>query len=103
MSSSELVSKLSIRARQAIGAIALHEYCAKFGVLTQEIRMLVDHQFSVLIAHHLPSWEAEGARLPINGRGDPLPADIEDFNPSKNSGLLKMIDFSTEIGLSSIV
>lgn len=91
---------MSTRELQAYGAACLAKYCAAKGVQSPPVEELIEHLLLLMTSSSLPAWEAAGCALEMTGRGDPLPASLEQLLPSGNlEELDDLVESVVEIGL----
>lgn len=88
------------RQKQAVGALALLRFCEEYSIHYKGIKELIDHLFQILISDDLPNWEAEGLKLEIIGRGEPLPKKLDSIlNLKIVEDFYRLIDNVIEIGI----
>ncbi len=51
---------VSIRQKQAYGAVCLSAFCKQFGAVHSALAALINHLFHILRAERLSDWEEEG-------------------------------------------
>ena len=94
---------LSIRARQALGAAVVEEFCHNARIQDRDVDAFVTHLWGLACAANLPKWEKEGNALAITGLGDPLPrALVARIGPSLAARLAGVLDLACEISMSQI-
>lgn len=94
------LSKLSLRERQVYASECLRRYCEIKRISHCSIIELLNHLESITGSESLAKWDAHGAMLPLNGRGDPLPEDLEstlsEFNKQE---FVTLVDSVVEVGI----
>ena len=84
---------------QAYGAACLWAFCREHGLDVPSVAELVLHLASVLTEPNLPQWEANGGRLQLPGRGDPLPVELTRQAGPSAADFEKLLHSVVEIGL----
>lgn len=86
---------------QVKGAYCLEAFCRHHGIHHPAVEQLTAHLLSIAHqADNLPAWEEAGQRLPLNGRGDPWPADVDEAVPARlRADFRKLVHDTVEIGL----
>lgn len=109
MESSELfllrrtISAISIRGRQAIGAVYFHMYCAHFKIKHPYIDNFVTHMFDLALTENIIEWEKAGPELVLTGLGYSLPIEISCLLRSENRREFEMLtQHVTEIGYGDL-
>lgn len=91
---------MTVRQMQALSAIYLACFCRSLDIKHDSVRELVFHLLSILASDDLPGWEQSGTMLALNGRGDPLPNDLDiavgDCNKVDFS---RFVDCAVEVGI----
>jgi hypothetical protein len=91
---------LSIRWKQAFGALCLLQYCEKQNIQHKSVSQLIEHLLGLLVTKDLSQWEKKGAELELNGRGDALPSDLETtLDQGSKNEFKHLVDCVTEIGI----
>lgn len=75
-----LIEKMSIRARQAVGAVCFRYFCKKYDLNNREIDEFVDHLLklaTVSTPDEFVDWDQEGPELFESGFDDTLPSKLD--------------------------
>jgi hypothetical protein len=100
--SSELRT-LSPRDFQRYASKLLRAYCEAKSIRHEAIDELTAHLDSFPDGGGLAVWEKKGALLPLNGRGDDMPSDLEQSIPSQViDDFRRVIDCAVEVGIVDI-
>ncbi|EMD9442996.1 hypothetical protein VXE32_007078 [Burkholderia cepacia] len=103
MNRDELLVKLtdcSSEGKQLYASSCLRCYCDLMRISHPAISELLDHLDSIASGKSLAEWDAKGALLDLNGRGDPIPASLgsmmsaDDLNEFEN-----LVDSVVEVGI----
>ncbi|MGZ2743517.1 hypothetical protein [Burkholderia stagnalis] len=103
MNRSELLVKLegcSPEDRQIYASSCLRCYCEFKGISHPAVNELLNHLDSIASRQSVAEWDARGALLDLNGRGDPIPESLksmlsgEDLNEFAN-----LVDSVVEVGI----
>lgn len=93
-------NKLSIREKQAIGAICILAFCRKYKIKHKGIFELSDHLLNLLVSNDLSIWNEAGLNIDIIGRGEPFTYELQNFLSNEiRSILYNLIDNVVEIGI----
>ena len=93
-------NKLSIREKQAIGAICILAFCRKHNIKYKGIIELSDHLLNLLVSNDLLAWNEAGLNINIIGRGEPFPYELQNLLSKEISNILySLIDNVVEIGM----
>jgi hypothetical protein len=66
----------------------------------QAINDLLDHLDAIATTGSLAEWDARGSVLPLNGRGDPLPKEVENIlRADEKREFMEMVDSVVEVGI----
>jgi|GEM_PF-2335658 len=85
---------------QVKGAYCLEAFCRHHGIRHPAVEPLIAHLLSIAEADNLPAWEEAGQRLPLNGRGDPEPGDLDEAVPARlRADFRQLVHATVEIGL----
>lgn len=85
---------------QRYGSSCLRAFCAEKKISHPAIIDLLDHLESMHFSQNLPEWDRLGALLELNGRGDEIPADLEEILiKNKATDLTALVDSVVEIGI----
>jgi hypothetical protein len=96
-------NNFNIRQMQAYAAICLWLFCNHLGIRHDSIKELLAHLMGILTVQSLPDWEQTGAGLAITGRGDPLPAGVEEAIPAgKLDAFNSLVECCVEVGIVDI-
>jgi hypothetical protein len=99
MDNLEVLTDLSTREMQALGALCLHRFCKAKGIEHSYIEDLNQHLLSLLVASSLNDWERKGAALELSGRGDPIPdALATQLADDVRKDFARLVYFAVEIG-----
>lgn len=91
---------LNTKEKQILAAKCFSKYCFEKGISHQYIDELIEHLLSIQNTKNLPFWEAEGAKLKLNGRGDELPKEIEIILETKDKkAFLEILESAVEVGI----
>ena len=86
---------------QIKGAYCLQAFCHQYDIRHEAVNQLIEHLLSIAKAENLTAWEQAGQMLPLNGRGDPWPADLDDAIPAPvRDDFHLLVDATVEIGLT---
>ena len=86
---------------QIQGARCLDAFCRHHHLNHPAISALITHLLSIASATDLPAWEQAGQLLPLNGRGDPWPTDLDAAIPEHlRADFHRLVDHTVEISLS---
>lgn len=85
---------------QVKGAYCLEAFCRHHDIRHPAVEQLIAHLLSIAKTDNLPAWEQAGQRLPLNGRGDPWPGDVDETVPERlRADFRKLVHDTVEIGL----
>lgn len=85
---------------QVKGAYCLEAFCRHHGIRHPAVEQLITHLLSITKADKLPAWEQAGQLLPLNGRGDPGPGDLDEAVPARvRADFHRLVHATVEIGL----
>ncbi|WP_445659103.1 hypothetical protein [Achromobacter sp. NCFB-sbj8-Ac1-l] len=91
---------LTSRMRQRYAASCLRSYCSAKKISHSSLDDLLSHLDSIAVAEDIPEWEAKGARLALNGRGDPPPETLsEKLKDNERQELIQLVEYVVEVGL----
>ncbi len=86
---------------QINGAHCLQAVCRHYDIRHEAVDQLIRHLFGIAQAENMPAWERAGQLLPMNGRGDPWPADLDEAVPAQvRADFLQLAHDTVEIGLA---
>jgi len=99
-----LLKDLSWEKKQVLAANCFRKYCEKYNLIDDAIDKLLKHLYSMEKYsneyNNLAIWEENGAVLELAGRGDPLPARLEQKIPkNKINEFKKILTYTVEVGL----
>lgn len=78
----------------------MEAFCRHHGFNHPAAEQLIAHLLSIKKTDNLPAWEQAGQRLPLNGRGDPWPGDVDEAVPARlRADFRKLVHDTVEIGL----
>ncbi|MFK7089517.1 hypothetical protein AAFM71_11960 [Chromobacterium violaceum] len=94
------IKNLTSKKKQLYAAKCLSIFCQENSLQHPSIDLLIAHLNSIENVQNIAQWEHEGALLPLNGRGDPIPEELEALL-SKNikSDFLHLVDYTVEVGI----
>lgn len=85
---------------QVKGAYCLEAFCRHYGIRHPTVEQLIAHLLSITEVDNLPAWEQAGQLLPLNGRGDPRPGDLDEAVPARvRADFYRLVHDAVEIGL----
>lgn len=85
---------------QIKGAYCLQAFCRHYDIRHEAVEQLIAHLLGIAKADNLTAWEQAGLRLPLNGRGDPRPGDLDAAVPARmRADFHRLVGASVEIGL----
>lgn len=85
---------------QVKGAHCLEAFCRHYGIRHEAVEQLIAHLLSIARTDSLPAWELAGQLLPLNGRGDPRPDDLDEAVPNVvREDFYRLLEATIEIGL----
>lgn len=92
--------KLSIREKQAIGALCILFFCKKYMIKHKGLFELNNHLLNLLVNKDIISWNNEGVKLEIVGRGEPFPESLNKMLSNDIKDVFyNLIDNVVEIGI----
>ncbi|RQQ02771.1 hypothetical protein DF107_35275 [Burkholderia stagnalis] len=103
MNRDELLVKLagcSSEDKQLYASSCLRRYCELMGISHPAISELLDHLDSIASGKSLAEWDAKGALLDLNGRGDPIPVSLRSM--MSGDDLIEfenLVDSVVEVGI----
>lgn len=75
-------------------------FCQENSLQHPSIDLLIAHLNSIENAQNIAQWEHEGALLPLNGRGDPIPKELEALlSKDIKNDFLHLVDYTVEVGI----
>ncbi|MCP5162862.1 MAG: hypothetical protein H6999_04080 [Hahellaceae bacterium] len=93
-------NNLNVRQMQAYAAICLLVFCDHIRVTNSAITELIKHLFSLSTAKSLPDWEQAGTGIAITGRGDPVPAEVDEAIPENYKNTFNtLVECCVEVGI----
>lgn len=91
---------LSPRDLQRYASKLLKAYCEAKAIRHVAIDELTAHLDGYPASGGLADWEQKGALLPLNGRGDDMPSDLEQSIPSQDiDDFRHVVDSAVEVGI----
>ncbi|WP_198294261.1 hypothetical protein [Burkholderia ubonensis] len=103
MNGHEILAKLaghSPAAMQRYASSCLRRYCEVKGLSHPAVDALLAHLDSIATSRDLAEWERKGAWLDLNGRGDPIPADITfALSAEERSAFAELVESVVEVGI----
>ena len=103
---SECLSKLfnlSPRDLQLYASKLLHAYCVAKSIRHVAVDELIVHLNSFPEGRDLAEWERKGALLPLSGRGDDMPQDLNQSIPSQDiDDFCHVVDSAVEVGIVDV-
>ncbi|WP_198432455.1 hypothetical protein [Burkholderia ubonensis] len=103
MNGHEILAKLaghSPAAMQRYASSCLRRYCEVKGLSHPAVDALLAHLDSIATSRDLAEWERKGAWLDLNGRGDPIPADITfALSEAERSAFAELVESVVEVGI----
>lgn len=103
MNKAEILATLenkSSKVMQIYASSCLRHYCDFKNISHPAITKLLEHLDSMPTTSNLSEWDAQGAQLDLNGRGDPIPQNIKS-NLSSNDldEFSALVDSVVEVGI----
>lgn len=93
-------NKLSIREKQALGALCILSFCKECNIKYIGVSELCNHLLSLLITENLMNWNNNGLTLNIIGRGEPFPEELNTILPYHLKDVFyDLVDNVIEIGI----
>lgn len=90
----------STQQKQLYASACLRRYCEAKKISHHSVDQLLSHLDAVESSKNLSTWDTEGARLDLNGRGDPIPPELEASMPeNERQEFLTMVDSTVEVGI----
>jgi hypothetical protein len=103
MNRSELLAELandSPMSKQLYASSCLRYYCEFKGISHYAITNLLNHLDEISTSHNLAEWDARGALLDLNGRGDPIPESLKSALSSEGlNEFATLVDSVVEVGI----
>ncbi|WP_175814594.1 hypothetical protein [Burkholderia diffusa] len=103
MDKDEILNELagrSLQQRQRYASLCLRRYCEAKKISHSSVDRLLSHLDAVETFASLSAWDAEGACLDLNGRGDPIPHELEVSIPKdERLEFRTMVDSVVEVGI----
>lgn len=91
---------LNVRQMQAYAAICLLIFCNHIRVTNSAITELIKHLLAMSTAKSLPDWEQAGTGIAITGRGDPVPAEVDEAIPENYKDTFNtLVECCVEVGI----
>ncbi|WP_208456085.1 hypothetical protein [Burkholderia ubonensis] len=85
---------------QRYASSCLRRYCEVKGLSHPAVDALLAHLDSIATSRDLAEWERKGALLDLNGRGDPIPADITfALSEEERSAFAELVESVVEVGI----
>jgi hypothetical protein len=103
MNRNELLVKLascSLESKQLYASSCLRRYCEIKDISHPAVTELLDHLDSILASRNLSVWDARGALLGLNGRGDPIPESLKSALSEEGlNEFAVLVDSVVEVGI----
>ncbi|MFK5668753.1 hypothetical protein ACI2OW_23000 [Pseudomonas shirazica] len=103
MNRAEILATLenkSSKAMQTYASSCLRNYCELKKISHPAITKLLEHLDSMPTTSNLSEWDAQGAQLDLNGRGDPIPQNIKSNLSSNDLDEFSiLVDSVVEVGI----
>lgn len=91
---------LNVRQMQAYAAICLLIFCNHIRLTNSAITELIKHLLAMSTAKSLPDWEQAGTGIAITGRGDPVPAEVDEAIPENYKDTFNtLVECCVEVGI----
>jgi hypothetical protein len=88
------------RVLQLYASTLLQTYCTAKSFQHCAINDLIAHLNNYPENHTLSEWEKMGALLPLNGRGDDMPSDLNESIPTQDiEDFCQILDSAVEVGI----
>ncbi|TMP82321.1 hypothetical protein CWB73_05380 [Pseudoalteromonas phenolica] len=93
-------NNLNVRQMQAYAAICLLIFCDHIRITNNAITELIKHLLAMSTAKSLPDWEQAGTGIAITGRGDPVPAEVDEAIPENYKATFNtLVECCVEVGI----